>query len=121
MIMETSGDATVDFEVDPGDSESTEVKVTEAPRLASGGAGLIADNLVALDYRGHANSGGPIVRPPIDAHHFPHHTDEYFRAARDLRGQRQRDVQFAAGIQFFFQREIDAARRDIPRLSVASR
>src|SRR5580704_3919929 len=101
MITDTSGGRS-DFVADSPASTPGAVEFVGASRLGSGGSGLIADDFVALDHRGDAHASGTVVGPAVDAHHFSHRTNEYFGAMGDLRGQRQRDVEFTSGIQFIF-------------------
>src|ERR1700690_3541545 len=97
MITETSGRELLDFAEGSRPVGSEVGSAADSPRLDSGGVGLIADDFVALDHGRYAHPSGTIVRPPIDPHNFAHRADEHFGTARDLCGQRQRDVQFAAG------------------------
>ncbi len=62
--------------------------------LLSGGFG--ANDFVALDDRGNANSSGAIFRPFVDPNHFAHRANENFRTAGHFGGQSERNVKFGS-------------------------
>jgi len=54
----------------------------------------------------------------VDTDHTPVRANKYFRATRNLRRQRQSEIQFRAGSELFVDCEIDASCRDIPGLPI---
>ena len=79
----------------------------QAENLLRGRLG--ANNFVALDHGGHADSRGTIFRLSVDSHNFAHSTNKNFRTPSYLSGQRKRNVKFGSRAQVLINREINAA------------
>jgi len=85
--------------------------------LLSGG--FSANDFVALDDRGNANSSGAIFRPFVDSNHFAHRTNENFRTAGHFSGQSERNVKFGSRARILINCKVNAAGGNVARLSAA--
>jgi len=76
-----------------------------------------ANDVVAFNHSGHADSFLQIFRVLIDANYTAVSANEDFRAASNLGGKRQREIDLGAGRKIILQSEVNSARGDIAGLA----
>ena len=83
------------------------------------GSRLRANDFVALDDGGNADSRGTIFRFFVDPNHFAHRADEHFRSSGYFGGQSKRQVEFGSRAQILIDCKVNAASGNITCLSAA--
>lgn len=89
-----------------------------APEAASGSGRFPANDIVAFDNGCHTHLQFAVLATALNANYLSGRADEDLGTVGNLSRQSQCDVQFGARLQILINNEIQAACRNIPRLTV---